>query len=313
MRLIIDKREILLFQKCNEELSRLSEENNKKIIIIQKDLPIGDMIIEKDDETTLLIIERKSFSDLLSSIKDGRYEEQSHRLLNTTGLPPHSIIYVLEGMFSQLKESKHKKLIYSSITSLNFFKGFSIMRTSSLYETAEWLILLVEKMEKEIEKGREPYFMGSPYLRNFTQNKKEENQEEENKKEENKKEENQEEENQKEENQKEENQEEENQKKTDTIIETTENYCNFVKKVKKENITPKNIGEIILSQIPGISSVTAIAIMKKFSTFPKFMAELEKDLECMNDIKLETNGKSRKISKSSIENIIQYLSHVREP
>jgi len=288
MRLIIDKREILLFQKCNEELSRLSEENNKKIIIIQKDLPIGDMIIEKDDETTLLIIERKSFSDLLSSIKDGRYEEQSHRLLNTTGLPPHSIIYVLEGMFSQLKESKHKKLIYSSITSLNFFKGFSIMRTSSLYETAEWLILLVEKMEKEIEKGREPYFMGSPYLRNITKNQKEKKQEEENKKKEN--------------------QEEENQKKTNTIIETTENYCNFVKKVKKENITPKNIGEIILSQIPGISSVTAIAIMKKFSTFPKFMAELEKDLECMNDIKLETNGKSRKISKSSIENIIKYLS-----
>jgi len=278
MRLVIDKREIILFQKCNEELSQLSEDSTKKFTVLQKDLPIGDIVIEKDDETTLLIIERKSFSDLLSSIKDGRYEEQSHRLLNTSELPPHSIIYLLEGMFYTLKNPKDKKIIYSCITSLNFFKGFSIMRTSTIHETAEWLILLIVKIEKEIEKGREPYFVSSPYLRNFTQNTTpivlEEN----------------------------------SQEKNNTIIETPENYCNFVKKVKKENITPENIGEIILSQIPGISSITAIAIMKKFSTFPKFIAELEKNPECMNDITTETNGKFRKISKSSIENIIKYLS-----
>lgn len=279
MRLIIDKRETTLFNDCNEELLRLSEDSKNKIKILQEDLPIGDMIIQKDDETTLLIIERKTFSDLLSSIKDGRYVEQSHRLLNTSELPPHSIIYLLEGMFSQIKESKHKKIIYSSITSLNFFKGFSIMRTSSIYETAEWLLLLVEKMNKELEKGREPYFMSSPYLRNFTKNT------------------------------------DQNISSSDNIleqieitnVETQDNYCNFVKKVKKENITPENIGEIILSQIPGISSVTAIAIMKKFSTFPKFMIELEKNPECMNDIKLESNDKLRKISKSSIENIIRFL------
>jgi ERCC4-type nuclease len=274
MRLIIDKRETALFQKCSEELSRLPEETTKKIKVLQEDLPIGDMIIQKDDETTLLIIERKSFSDLLSSIKDGRYEEQSHRLLNTSELPPHSIIYLLEGMFSNLKNPKDKNLIFSCITSLNFFKGFSIMRTSTIYETAEWLILLVLKITKELEKGREPYFLSSPYLRNFTQN----------------------------------NQSRVLEEERTLQEETPENYCNFVKKVKKENITPENIGEIILSQIPGISSVTSIAIMKKFSTFPKFMTELEKNPECMNDIKIETNGKFRKISKSSIENIIKYLS-----
>jgi len=279
MRLIIDKRETALFQKCSEELSRLPEETTKKITVLQEDLPIGDMIIQKDDETTLLIVERKSFSDLLSSIKDGRYEEQSHRLLNTSELPPHSIIYLLEGMFSNLKNPKDKNLIFSCITSLNFFKGFSIMRTSTIYETAEWLILLVLKITKELEKEREPYFLSSPYLRNFTQNNQPRVLEEEGTPQE----------------------------------ETPENYCNFVKKVKKENITPENIGEIILSQIPGISSVTSIAIMKKFFTFPKFMAELEKNPECMNDIKIETNGKFRKISKSSIENIIKYLYQVREP
>ena len=77
--------------------------------------------------------------------------------------------------------------------------------------------------------------------------------------------------------------------------------------MKKENITPDNIGEIVLSQIPGISSVTAIAIMKKFSTFPRFMDALKENQNCLDDIVTETNGKTRKISKSCIENIIKYF------
>ena len=40
-----------------------------------------------------------------------------------------------------------------------------------------------------------------------------------------------------------------------------------VKKVKKENITPENIGEIILSQIPGVSSHTSQIIMNKFGSY----------------------------------------------
>ena len=85
-------------------------------------------------------------------------------------------------------------------------------------------------------------------------------------------------------------------------------YSNFVKKVKKENITPENIGEIVLSQIPGISAITATAIMKKFSTFPKLLASLQENPQCMDDIMLETAGKSRKISKSSVENIKKFFS-----
>ena len=35
-------------------------------------------------------------------------------------------------------------------------------------------------------------------------------------------------------------------------------YCSVVKKVKKDNITTENIGEIMLCQIPGISSASAL-------------------------------------------------------
>lgn len=52
------------------------------------------------------------------------------------------------------------------------------------------------------------------------------------------------------------------------ISETTEkDYVGVVKKVKKDNITSDNIGEIMLCQIPGISSVTALAVMENSNLF----------------------------------------------
>ena len=61
----------------------------KQCIIKSETLPIGDIIIadEKEDK---LIIERKSVNDLLASIKDSRYEEQSYRL-NGSNYHNHNI------------------------------------------------------------------------------------------------------------------------------------------------------------------------------------------------------------------------------
>ena len=101
----------------------------------------------------------------------------------------------------------------------------------------------------------------------------------------------------------------------DQVVDTQPpNYCNFVKKVKKDNITPENIGEIILCQIPGISSVTAITIMKKYVTFPKLIMALQENPQCLDGMACESsNGKSRKISKSSIENIVKFLVSLGGP
>ena len=48
-------------------------------------------------------------------------------------------------------------------------------------------------------------------------------------------------------------------------------YCTVVKKVKKDNITTDNIGEIMLCQIPSISSTTALAILSQFKTLPNLI------------------------------------------
>ena len=58
-------------------------------------LPLGDIII-LDDTEEKLIIERKCLTDLLASIKDGRYEEQSYRL-NGLNHHNHNIYYLIEG------------------------------------------------------------------------------------------------------------------------------------------------------------------------------------------------------------------------
>ena len=91
---------------------------------------------------------------------------------------------------------------------------------------------------------------------------------------------------------------------------TEENYCHVVKKVKKDNITPDNIGEIMLSQIPGISSVSAIAIMKEFKTIGGLILRVKEEGEaCLTKISyVNEKQQTRKINKTVIANILKFLN-----
>jgi hypothetical protein len=86
-------------------------------------------------------------------------------------------------------------------------------------------------------------------------------------------------------------------------------YCSVlkVKKEKNANVTPENIGIIMLSTIPGISSKTATVIMNEFKTIGQLIKSFEQNPHCLNNICIETNGKSRKITSTCIENIRRYL------
>jgi ERCC4-type nuclease len=271
MKIIIDERENLLWGTL------LTMPIFENIQFIKQVLPLGDIILQQDDGTTISIMERKTLNDLLSSIKDGRYEEQSYRLKNTTECPIHNIIYLIEGNIHTLS-IKDRRLIFSSTASLHFFKGFQVSRTNSIQESAEYILYMTDKLDRNLKK-KIPLFHGSFTNTNMeniliTENLKPD------------------------------------QTGNDEIVEsqrTPDNYCSVVKKVKKDNITPDNIGEIILCQIPGISSVTAIAIMKKFSNFTHFLDELRSDPNCLNNIQCESKGKLRKINKSCIENLKKFF------
>ena len=269
MRIIIDERERGLFEKCSELLQQSKCES---IELFKEVLPLGDILLRSSQTNQiLLLIERKSFSDLLASVKDGRYEEQSYRLSHSDIIHPHSIIYLIEGLWSQIRTPLDKKIIQSAMTSLQVFKGFSTHRTGTLYETTEWLLHLAEKLDKEMARGKEFFYKRLVDPAEVVDI----------------------------------NSLDGEGSKSDNV--TPADYCKVVKKVKKDNISPENIGEIILCQIPGISSTTAIAIMKRFKTFPNLIVELNTNPACLENLAIETNGKSRKISKSSLENIQRFL------
>jgi len=285
MKLIIDERERDLYAQCHSIIH--TEGNTTSIQLIRQVLPIGDILLRTDEDKDVMLIERKSFADLMASIKDGRYEEQSYRLTYSSGFPTHTIVYLLEGMFSQLRSLTEKKIVYSAITSLNYFKGFSVMRTATVRESAEWLVWTANKIDRDFVKGKPPAYLTNPTLTPTGTVREPVNESVENVMVDDSV--------------------NENVPAQNISDQAAPNYCTVVKKVKKDNITPENIGEIILCQIPGISSVTAMAIMKKFRSFSHFLDEMRKSTDVLENLVCENNGKSRKISKACVENIKRFL------
>jgi ERCC4-type nuclease len=263
MNIKIDVREQELLKKCEINLQTIMNFNDLKIIPVQ--LPLGDIIIN-DGEKDLVIIERKSLSDLAASIKDGRYEEQSYRL-NGLDHHNHNIIYLIEGDFSRIntfKDRIDKQTLYSAMVSINYFKGFSVWRSSSIEETALIVCNMAYKLNKE--KTKLPFY-STTNVTNVTND------------------------------------------KNENVIIGEKDYCNVVKKVKKDNVTIENIGEIMLCQIPGISSASALAILAQFNTLPNLIKSIDADPKCMNNIcTIDANGKSRKISKTAIATIVNFCT-----
>ena len=90
-------------------------------------LSIGDYQILLDNKL-FIIIERKTITDYASSIKDGRYTEQSFRL-SQLPINNHNIFYIIEGNimnFCNKKQESIQKMIFSSMLSLSYKKGFSL-------------------------------------------------------------------------------------------------------------------------------------------------------------------------------------------
>jgi ERCC4-type nuclease len=273
MKIVIDVRETAIHDKLVSLLPP-----TPPVELLLKPLHLGDITIENDKGETLVLFERKSLFDLLASIKDGRYTEQSHRLIHTSNMPPHNIVYIVEGMYSQLKNPADKQVCISALTTMFYFKGFSVFRTCSVLETAELIFGMAKKIQKELFAGKTPHFVTKipETVESVSTNIVEDN------------------------------------PSPDTLDMTEtrtseKSYCEVVHKIKKDNITPENIGEIILCSIPGISSTSAIEIMKHYSSFANFIEEIESRPEKLNAIYLTTNGKKRKLGKNIIENIHRFL------
>jgi ERCC4-type nuclease len=312
--------QLKLMNDANDnEISNISNNNSIKLKV--DNLKIGDVAFVEIDKNEneigdeLLLFERKSLNDLASSIKDGRYAEQSFRLDGYQPVPNHNIVYLIEGDLSRYRENKfsriNKKTLLSSMFSIIYYKGFSVVRTMNVIETSELIWCWADKLEREMASGKKSksgsgfekmaYYKsdvpGIAVVVNTGEN--DSNAEE-----------------------KKENMQfhlELNESKLQMPrpqdngnichVSDSYDYCSVlkVKKEKNANVTPENVGVIMLSTIPGISSKTAIVIMNEFKTIGQLIKSFELNPHCLNHICIETNGKSRKITSTCIENIRKYL------
>jgi ERCC4-type nuclease len=187
-------------------------------------LPLGDIILhDPAQEKDIVIFERKTLADLAASIRDGRYKEQSFRLIETaaaTGFNTHHIVYIIEGDLSRYDE-RHtqitKTALQSAMVSLMYYKGFSVIRTMNVGETADFILHFADKVAKE-----------GPL----------------------------------------------------SVADTATAYSEVsAKKEKRDFITRENIGEIMLSQVPGVSAKMAAAILAKYNgSIYEFLGDLHRKI-----------------------------------
>jgi ERCC4-type nuclease len=116
-------------------------------------LEVGDIIFYINDEIKL-IIERKTISDLYSSIKDGRYREQKARLLNN--YPKEKIMYLLEGDVSTNNRRINTEIVYGSITNTLLRDHIRILHSADIAETAKYISLIEKRLVKNPEFFMEP-------------------------------------------------------------------------------------------------------------------------------------------------------------
>ena len=265
MQLQIDSRETDLIQMFQQQPIP------SNIEIQTSNLDIGDIIIGDR-----IIIERKTIADLNASIVDGRYVEQSYRLTNSR-YPNHNIIYLIEGSISGLKSNELR--IISAIFSLNFYKGFSVIRTINIRETFTFILQITTKMLKDPKKLG--YYESSGRLNTETLP----------------------------------------PLPTESVVTlmdisasvehmvTEKEYVSVVKSCKKENITANNIDEIMLCQIPGISTQTALSIISHFGTLQNMISLYSIEGETiLNTVKVtNVKGKETKLNKTVINNILKFI------
>ena len=143
-------------------------------IIIQYKMPTGkpNNKINKTNNTDIInytfniIIERKYITDMIASVKDGRYKEQKIRLTAECVKPNIDILtneisitnditniihcklacYIIEGLQSNLRMQQEKTILNGSIISSLFRDKLPILRTNTLQETLDIIIRLHDRL-----------------------------------------------------------------------------------------------------------------------------------------------------------------------
>lgn len=153
IKLLIDDRESSIIKELKDLKDRKGPIYED---IIVKRLDLGDFIITHDDKI-IVVIERKTVSDLVSSIKDGRYKSQKQRLLELKNTCPEcKIIYLFEEFITFSTSSNFKQLMITSIKSafINtiFRDDLTIVTTTDTNDSLNFLLYTLQQFKTCPEK-----------------------------------------------------------------------------------------------------------------------------------------------------------------
>ena len=222
--MIIDFREKDILKHCNEL-------NVKNIDIKTDNLLLGDIQIDK------LLIERKTINDLAASIVDGRYKEQSFRLIKALE-EGYKVFYFIEGNMDLYTGAISKNTLVSTIYSLTH-KGFQVLLTKNSRETAFFILQFAEKMKNEKMKHEKMNEKKKNEINNDIDT-----------------------------------QADADIEKEKVSYENTEGV---IKTKKNKNITKDNISVFMLCQIPGISTKTAGILLEKYGHLSKLIIAMKEN------------------------------------
>ena len=135
--IIIDNREIKLY---DEIISRDLETYD--INIEKKQLELGDILIY--NEHIKILFERKTKTDFISSIKDGRYREQKSRLLS---LEDTKVLYIFENGYILQSDSMLEGAIINTI----FRDNIDILFTKNIEDTVTLLLTICIRLCKKAD------------------------------------------------------------------------------------------------------------------------------------------------------------------
>jgi len=254
------------------------------VVVVSEVLPIGDILLRRQNGEVILIIERKTMADLSASIRDGRYKEQSLRLQQSSGLPAHHIVYLIEGeamsrrpATSGVPRMPSQQPLYSAFVSLFYYKGFSVMRTFHLEESAFFLVNMAKKIMLEDSKKQSPFYSNPTPIPIPTPIPTE----------------------------------------SDTTpaqipsdTPSVQEYTSVaIHKIKKDNISRQNIWIIMLSQIPGITPGVCHALFAKFGGGMELLMQIQQADTRDNALKL-FNGvmvNGRKMNRNCGEKLVEFF------
>jgi len=161
MELVIDHRE-----------TKLKELFSNEDDICYENLEYGDVIF-KYDKKDIIVIERKTLTDLAASIKDGRLRNQ--KLLLLSKVSRDNLYYVIEGGLDFSDNDSYvsgisKKALITSVLNTMIRDGIKTLQTKNLQDTANLILSMRKRLVEHPEKYTTACIMEKQVLKAPTDN-----------------------------------------------------------------------------------------------------------------------------------------------